>query len=85
MDFKSTGSHKFVTAIFADIRAFTRMSSFMVGKMSLCGKTHIAVSEITFERFLPVMNSHMGEEVSFFSECFFASFKLTNERPFTSL
>lgn len=61
------------------------MPSFMVSQMALSGEAHITVRKITLKGFLPIMNSHMSEEVALFSKCFFTAFDLTYERPFTSL
>jgi hypothetical protein len=55
------------------------MSSFVVSQVTLSSETHVAISEVTFERFLTIVDTHVSEKIPFLSECFFTTLNLTNK------
>lgn len=61
MDLESAWSHKFVAANITDVRSLSWMSSLVVSKVALGGEAHIAVSKVTFERLLTIVDPHVSE------------------------
>ena len=78
-------SQELVVAVPADVRSFTFVSFFVLLKETPCRKAIIAVSKITFEWFLPIMNPHMSQKISLLPKSLFTSILRTHERPLPSL
>jgi hypothetical protein len=85
VDLKGARAHELVIALFADIGSLTRVSSLVIGQVALGREGHVAVSEVTLEWLLPIVNSHVSEQVALLSEGFLASLHLAYERALSCL
>ena len=61
MNLECARSHKFISTLITDIWSLSRVSSFMIGQVSLSCETHFTVSEVTLKRLKSIMDSHMSE------------------------
>ena len=61
------------------------MLLFVVKQVVEGGKAGLAISKVTFEWFLPIMHSHMSEQISFLSKGLFAVIFRAHEWSLTSL
>lgn len=61
MNFQSTRSHELIIAGLTDIGALARVSSLVVGQVSLRCEMHITICKVAFKRSLTIMDPHMCE------------------------
>ena len=79
VDLKSTGTHKRLSTDVALEWTFSSMSTVVVREMPMCSERPSTVFESASERLLPVVDSHVGLEITLLGKLLVASLYGTNE------
>ena len=79
VDLKSTGTHKRLPTDVALEWTFSSMSTVVVREMPMCSERPSTVFESASERLLPVVDSHVGLEITLLGKLLVASLYGTNE------
>ena len=61
VDLQSARPHELVVAYLTNVWPLTRVPPLVVSKVALGSEAHIAVSKVTPEGFLAVVNAHVGK------------------------